>query len=56
MLPATPFPASTVIMPSKVAFDLSLLELLQVLNEKVALEYASARKIRPPPGVASSPP
>jgi hypothetical protein len=40
-------------MPFEAALDLSLLELLQALKEKVALEYASAWETRFPLGVTS---
>lgn len=41
------------IMPSGAAIDLSFLELLQGLNEKVTSECARVREIRLPHGVAS---
>jgi hypothetical protein len=40
-------------MPLEAALDLSFLELLQALNEKLALECARVRETRLPPGVAS---
>lgn len=40
-------------MSSEAALSLSILELLQVLNEKLGLECAKAREVRLPPVPAS---
>jgi hypothetical protein len=40
-------------MSSEAALDLSILELVRALNEKLGLECAKAREICPPPAQAS---
>ena len=40
-------------MPSEAALDLSILELVQALNEKLDLECIKAREIRFSPALAS---
>jgi len=45
--------AAVTIMSSEAALNLSILELIQALNEKLGLECTGAREIRLPSGLAS---